>query len=204
MGQRYSRTWHERGPKGGNPTDGKGMWGSVRSPFLMISGNGAIVGEISGNHVNDATSQLDLSDISGGFLWKQKLTRRRDCHIVIDAGFNGWLRSFDWLRKYLGYMKSSHPKANLVKTDEKLLLGIAFGGHQGRESTMGTVIPIWTQWNSKPAPVTLIRGKTELLRGMDIIRKLDIAVRLGGDRFKVGQSEWEWWPLMRSVVVYFL
>ena len=43
----------------------------------------------------------------------------------------------------------------------------------------------------KPARVRLILGKTELLPGMDIIRKLDIAVRFGGAQFKVGQSEWE-------------
>ena len=56
---------------------------------------------------------------------------------------------------------------------------------------MGTAIPIWAQGNSKPARVILIRGKSELLSGMDIVRKLDIAVRFRGDQFKVGQSEWE-------------
>ena len=55
---------------------------------------------------------------------------------------------------------------------------------------MGTAIPIWAQGNSKPARVILIRGKSELLSGMDIVRKLDIAVRFGVDQFKVGQSEW--------------
>ena len=36
-----------------------------------------------------------------------------------------------------------------------------------------------------------MHGKTELLLGMNIVRKLDIAVSLGGDQFKVGQGEWD-------------
>ena len=55
---------------------------------------------------------------------------------------------------------------------------------------MGDLIPIWADGTSKPARVRLIRGKTELLPGMDIVRKLDITVPFGGDKFKVGQSEW--------------
>ena len=43
----------------------------------------------------------------------------------------------------------------------------------------------------KPVKIRLINGETELLLGMDIIRKLRLAVDLGSDRFQVGQGEWE-------------
>ena len=56
---------------------------------------------------------------------------------------------------------------------------------------MGTAIPIRAQGNRKPARVRLTHGKTELLSGMDIVRKLDIADLPGCDQFKLGQSEWE-------------
>ena len=42
----------------------------------------------------------------------------------------------------------------------------------------------------KPARATLIRGKSELLLGMDIVKKLDSAANFGTNQFKVGQSEW--------------
>ena len=71
------------------------------------------------------------------------------------------------------------------------LLRFSFGGHQWRDSAMGAAIPIWADGEFKPVRVRLMRGKTELLSGMGIIRELDIAVRFGRDQFKVGQSVWE-------------
>ena len=59
------------------------------------------------------------------------------------------------------------------------LLRYALAILQGRDSTMGTVIPIWAQGNFKPLRVMVICGKAELLLGMGITRKLDIAVRSG-------------------------
>ena len=44
---------------------------------------------------------------------------------------------------------------------------------------------------SKPARLMLIRGKTELLAGPDIVKKLDSAVNFWRSQFEVGQSEWE-------------
>ena len=41
-----------------------------------------------------------------------------------------------------------------------------------------------------PARAMLILGKAELLSGMDIVKKLDLAVNFGGNQFKIGQSEW--------------
>ena len=56
---------------------------------------------------------------------------------------------------------------------------------------MGTVIHIWAQRNFKQASVMSLRGKAELTPGMDIVRKLDIAVRSGSDQPKAGHGEWE-------------
>ena len=111
--------------------------------------------------------------------------------------------SFARLQKYLEYLKSVYQKATLGKTKAKLLR-FAPGDHQGRDSTVGASIPIWANGAFKPARVGLIHGKAALLLGMDIIRKLDITVRFGGDRFMVGQSEWKLWRLMKSAIVYFL
>ena len=56
---------------------------------------------------------------------------------------------------------------------------------------MSTVLPIWATDSFKPARVRLVGGKTELLLGLDIIRKLDITVVFGSDHFSVGQGELE-------------
>ena len=45
------------------------------------------------------------------------------------------------------------------------LLRFAFGGHEGRDSTMGDAIPIWADGTFKPVRVWLSHGKTELLFG---------------------------------------
>ena len=39
--------------------------------------------------------------------------------------------------------------------------------------------------------VRLIRGKTELILGMHIVKKLAVHVCVGSDRCKVGKCEWE-------------
>ena len=79
MEQRYphKRSKRENGkPKSENQTDGKGNGGSVRFDFLEPSGNGPVVEEVSGNQVNVAPTQVDISDISqGAFLGNQKLAR---------------------------------------------------------------------------------------------------------------------------------
>ena len=56
---------------------------------------------------------------------------------------------------------------------------------------MSTVLPIWATESFKQAGVSLVGGKTELLYGLDIIRKLDITVDFGSDHFRVGQGELE-------------
>ena len=67
-------------------------------------------------------------------------------------------------------------------------MGFSLGDHGWRDSEMGTSTPIWANGAFKPARFKFIRGKTELLRGMDIIEKMDSALNVGGNQFNVGQS----------------
>ena len=50
-------------------------------------------------------------------------------------------------------------------------------------------MPIWADGGFRPVKIMLINGKTELLLGMDIIRKLRLTVDFGGERFQVGQGD---------------
>ena len=59
-----------------------------------------------------------------------------------------------------------------------------------RDSTMGDATRIGAGRAPKQVRGRLIRGKTELLPGMDIIKKLGLTVNFGGSQFKVGQVEW--------------
>ena len=81
-------------------------------------------------------------------------------------------------------------KTNLAKYKEGVLRFI-FGNHQGRNSESSTIMPIWVDGDFKPVKIRLIDGKTELLLGMDVIRKLQLTVDFGSERFQVGQGEWE-------------
>ena len=71
------------------------------------------------------------------------------------------------------------------------MLKYVFGNHQGRDSEAITAIPIWANGIFRPLRVRLIRGKTELLSGMRIVKKLGVQVASESDQFKVGQGEWE-------------
>ena len=100
------------------------------------------------------------------------------------------MRSHDWLRKYLEYIKIFRPNASAVKTKE-ILLRFAFGYHEGRESEMGTSMPIWANGAFEPVRVRLIQGKAELLSGMDIIKKLDLAGNFGAINPMLGRVDGE-------------
>ena len=54
-----------------------------------------------------------------------------------------------------------------------------------------TVLPIWIAYPFRPAMLRLIGGMTELLLGLDSIRKLDITVVFGSDHFRAGHGELE-------------
>ena len=102
--------------------------------FLGPSGNDAIV-EVSGNKVNVATRQVDISDISGEDYRLALLT---------PDSTDGGLRSFAWLRKYLGRLRSFYPKANLRKPGESCWDFCLWATNWG-DSTTGTSLPIWAQ-----------------------------------------------------------
>ena len=129
--------------------------------------------EIPANEVNTASRFVNLPNILGAGDWgrKQWANERPS---IIDAGFNGCgLRSFSWLRKYSAYLKSFGPKAKLFKTKGKELR-FAPWNQQGRLSVTSTGLPISVTDSFNPVRFILIEGKTELLPGLDIIRKLDI------------------------------
>ena len=91
--------------------------GQLTFAFLETSGCDPIAAEISGNQVKVATMQVNISDISGEDARGSK-NSPEECSSVIDTGFNGGgLRFFARLAKYLEYLKSFYPKANVVKTD---------------------------------------------------------------------------------------
>ena len=52
-----------------------------------------------------------------------------------------------------------------------------------------TVLPIWVTDSFKPARAGLIGGETDLLHGLDIVRKLDTRVRFGSNQFRIGRGE---------------
>ena len=89
------------------------------------------------------------------------------------------MRIHSWLSKYLEYLEISHQEETIAKT--RGLLRFAFWNHVGRDAAMGDAIPIWADGASKPARVRLIRGKAELLSGVDISKKKDLTVNLGGE-----------------------
>ena len=57
-------------------------------------------------------------------------------------------------------------------------------------SVESTVLTAWVNDSFKPVRTRLITVETELLPGLDIIKKHDIRARFGIDRFQVGQGEW--------------
>ena len=92
---------------------------------------------------------------------------------------------------YGEYVESFYPKSKLFKSNEEPKIKFAFRKPHGRVSVKSTVLPIWITDSFRPAMVRLIDGMSELLLGLDIIRKLDITVVFDSDHFRVGQGELE-------------
>ena len=107
------------------------------------------------------------------------------------------------MRKYIEYLGSFYSKATISKTKSNLLR-FEIGNHEGRDSLMGAVMPIWAGGAPKPVLVRLIRGKAELLLRMDIVKKLDLAVNFGNNQFNVGKSAWEMMTFNGGIVGCFL
>ena len=156
---------------------------------MVPSENDPVIEEIPGNEVNVATRKINLANALGVGDW-ERTSWAGDCSIVIDTGFNGCgLRIYHLLRKYVEYLMGFHPRAKPVKTRDAELR-FAFGDHQGRMSEASTSLPIWVNGDFRPVRVMLIRGKTELLPGMHLVKKLGALVCFGSDRFKVGKGGW--------------
>ena len=67
-GEKMDQRYFHRGGKSGNQKEGtqlteKGMWGSAMFAFREPSENDSTVEEVSGNQVNVATRNANLSDI---------------------------------------------------------------------------------------------------------------------------------------------
>ena len=146
--------------------------------------------KIAGNKANAATRKINLANSLGSGEWEREIGPKNVLALLTPDSTDGGLRIFSRLRKYLDYLRSFYPNSNLAKTNEKVLR-FAFGAPQGRDSEMGTVIPVCGYGIFKHARVSLIHGKPDLLLGTNIIRKLDITVSDGGDLFTVGQSACE-------------
>ena len=133
----------------------------------------------------------------GGNDWEWK-NRGKECSSVIDAGFNGGgICSFSRLNGYGGYIRSSHPKAKLLKKWKAFKIRVC--GPTGGVSARSTVLPIWITDSFRPAGAMLIDGMAELLLGLDTIRQLDITVVFGSSHFRVGKGDRKWWLIMGNI-----
>ena len=108
----------------------EGKCGAKAVKFAVLEMNecDTVIVEIPENEVNVETRQINLDNALGVGVWGNWAN---DWSIIIDTGFNGGgLRSYPWLRRYVEYMRSFYPKANLVKTMEKELgpVGICVWG----------------------------------------------------------------------------
>ena len=62
--------------------------------------------------------------------------------------------------------------------------------HERRDPIYGATIPIWVKDGPTPIRVRSTQGRADLLLGMDIVSKLDVAVNYKMRKFKIRQIEW--------------
>ena len=77
-----------------------------------------------------------------------------------------------------------------IPKNKSRLVTICVWNRDGRDSLMDSAIPTWLGGMPKQACARLIRGRAELLAGMDIVKKMDSPVSFGRNKFKAWQSEW--------------
>ena len=77
------------------------------------------------------------------------------------------------------------PQINIIQKGGKPVK-LVFGYAHGRVSVQSTVLPIWIADSFRPVRARQIEGKTELLLGLDIVKKLDISVVFGGAHSGLG------------------
>ena len=97
------------------------------------------------------------------------------------------LRNYNWIMKYLAYMRNFHPSAS-ISQDRGKPMGFTPASHQARDSDRGATIPIFVRDEFKHVRARLAHRKTELLLRMDTIRKLDFLLNLKSDNAKSGRS----------------
>ena len=107
-------------PKGGQRVrrkkEGKGGAKAVKCTCLEMNECAPVIEEIPDNEVNVATRRINLANALGVCDWERK-NWAGDCSRITDTGFNGGgLRSYPWLRRYVEYVRSFYPNANLAKT----------------------------------------------------------------------------------------
>ena len=108
---------------------------------------------------------------------------------IIGTCFNGGgLRSHSRMRKYFGYLETFRPCANISKTNGKPTW-LTIANREDRDSNDGATTPIWAKSEFKPARFRLIHGEAELLRRMDIIKKLGLPINARPGKFKGGRRD---------------
>ena len=139
---------------------------------------------------NSACRHINLANVMGGNGWGRK-NWEKGCSSIIDTCFNGGgLCSFSCVCRYVEYLGVFCHKTTLYKKGAKPLK-LVFGNAHGRVSVQGAVLPIWITDSFRPERVRLLVGKTELLLGLDIVKKLDISVVFGSAHSGLGGENWE-------------
>ena len=109
------------------------------------------------------------------------------------------------MQRYVEYVNAFTQNAKLFKKHEQAT-GIVFGDQHGRVSVMITVLPICAKDSFKPVRAILDEGETDLLLGLDIVRRLGITVGFGSGhpRDGMGSATWKLRLKMRNIVGHFL
>ena len=112
MRQWESNIRHKRGER---EETNKRKWAISEVSCLVPNENDTTEEEISENQVNVATVQINLANALGSGDWERG-NWPKECSSISDTGFNGGLRIFDWLRKYIEYLVGFYSKENQVET----------------------------------------------------------------------------------------
>ena len=132
--------------------------------------------EIPDGELNMATRWVNIPNALGAV---ERGDRPEECSSIIATGVNGGgPLSCALFRMYAEYIGSFTPMQIRLKPKKKNW-GMCLGHISIRNGPC------------KPVRIRAISGETKLLSGMDTVKKLDITVCFGSDRFKVGQGEGE-------------
>ena len=117
--------------------------------------------------------------------------KTNDSPCVIDAGFNGAsLRSYNWVFKYMAYLREIYRPAQLKKTTGRNMEFVP-GNQESIDSAHSTIIHIFFENKFRALRALLIFVESELLAGVDVINKLRITVDSGNRNLHVGHGGWK-------------